>query len=269
MRKNFEQLTKWVLVHEGGYVNHPEDPGGPTNKGITQRVYDAYRKRKKLSTRSVKDITDEEVKTILKEQAWDKVWGDKLPSGLDYSMYDFAINSGPARAVKFLQNLVGVAEDGIMGNLTIGAVLDHEDIEELIKDLNYKRWNWLKRLKTFKTFGKGWTRRVMGSKEGFQEDDYGVIDRSVMLFRGDNNIQPPKSIDDEANRKTYSEDLKLTEELKEGMTFDNIAKIGAGSIPAFITTLSSLPPGPLQWAFAAGTVMMFAIVSIWLVKKLV
>lgn len=268
MRDNLAQTTDWILVHEGGYVNHPDDPGGATNMGVIQRTYDGWRTHNGKPRQSVRNITKAEVVAIYKDQYWDKVWGDRLPSGLDYSFYDFAINSGPSRAIKFIQRLVGVKEDGVMGNVTLGAILAKNDIEQLIIDLNFARWAWLKRLRHFSTFGRGWTRRVMGEQEGVQERDHGVIDRSVMLFKNESNIPAPKDINDGSNVRTEEEPLSRTAEISEGMTLDNVAKVGAGSLPAWMTAAATLPEGPLQWAFAAGAVMVFGVVALWLFRKL-
>lgn len=268
MRDNLVQTTEWILVHEGGYVNHPDDPGGATNMGVIQRTYDGWRRRQGLPTQSVRNITKQEVIKIYKDQYWDKVWGDHLPDGLDYSLYDFAINSGPSRAIKFIQRLVGVKEDGVMGNITFDAIRQRNDIESLIIELNFARWAWLKRLRHYSTFGRGWTRRVMGEQEGVQERDHGVIDRSVMLFKHQSNIPAPKDIDDGSNVRTEDEPLSRTAEIGEGMTIDNVAKVGAGSLPAWMTAAAALPEGPLQWAFAAGAVMVFGVVALWLFRKL-
>lgn len=268
MRDNLAQTTDWILVHEGGYVNHPDDPGGATNMGVIQRTYDGWRTRNGKPRQSVRNITKAEVVAIYKDQYWDKVWGDRLPSGLDYSLYDFAINSGPSRAIKFIQRLVGVKEDGVMGNVTFDAIRQRNDIESLIIELNFARWAWLKRLRHFSTFGRGWTRRVMGEQEGVQERDHGVIDRSVMLFKNESNIPAPKDIDDGSNVRTEDEPLKRTVEVAEGLTLDNVAKVGAGSLPAWMTAAATLPEGPLQWAFAAGAVMVFGVVALWLFRKL-
>ena len=268
MRDNLEKTTEWILVHEGGYVNHPDDPGGATNYGVIQRTYDGWRRRKNLPTQSVRNISMSEVVSIYKDQYWDKVWGDHLPNGLDYTLYDFAINSGPSRAVKFLQRQLGVKEDGVFGNVTLGAVLAKNDIEQLIIDMNYARWAWLKRLRHWKTFGKGWTRRVMGEEIGVQDRDHGVIDRSIKLLENVHNIPAPKKIEDGSGERTTDEPLKRTSDIYEGLNLDNAAKVGAGSIPAFLTGAAALPDGPLQWAVAAGTVMVFAVVAFWLFKKL-
>jgi lysozyme family protein len=167
MKANFEQALKLVLIHEGGYVNHPKDPGGATNQGITHRTYAAWRARQGQEPRNVRDITSEEVREIYRAQYWHKIMADDLPSGLDYAVFDFAVNSGPARAAKFLQEIVGADQDGIIGAQTLDAVAAR-DSKQLIRMLCASRLAWLKRLKTFATFGKGWTRRVNDVNEAAQ-----------------------------------------------------------------------------------------------------
>jgi len=157
MNSNFEKSLKLVLAHEGGFVNHPLDPGGQTNKGVTQAVYDGYRKIRGRGPQSVKFITDEELRAIYKFQYWDKVHGDFLPSGLDYAVFDFAVNSGVTRASKFLQAVLGVAQDGVIGARTLAAISCRI---KAINALCDRRMGFLRNLKTFLTFGKGWTRRV-------------------------------------------------------------------------------------------------------------
>lgn len=159
MRENLETALKHVLVHEGGFVNHKDDPGGATNRGVTQRVYDAYRDRQGQSRRSVRAITAEEVADIYKRQYWDAIRGDDLPSGLDYAAFDYAVNSGPRRAAQDLQRELGVAVDGVIGNVTLAGVAK-ADVYDLIDRLCARRMRFLKGLKHWPTFGKGWTRRV-------------------------------------------------------------------------------------------------------------
>jgi len=193
MKQNFNQTTEWLLIHEGGYVNHPKDPGGATNRGVIQRTYDGYRRRTGQKLQSVRNITEAEVMDIYRSQYWNAIQGDLLPSGLDYAVYDFAVNSGPSRAAKNLQRILKVTQDGQIGNVTLGAIQKRNDIEGLIVQLCLNRFHWLKTLSTFSTFGKGWTRRVMGYVvDGLQPDtDSGVIDRGVKLHRGTPNILPP------------------------------------------------------------------------------
>jgi lysozyme family protein len=155
---NFEKSLALVLEHEGGYINHPRDPGGATNKGVTQAVYDAYRKTKSQSKRSVKFLTPDELRAIYKFQYWDMIRGDNLPRGVDYAVFDFAVNSGVAKASKYLQAVVGVPKDGIIGARTIAAISNRARV---INDLCDRRMGFLRDLKIlFATFGRGWTRRV-------------------------------------------------------------------------------------------------------------
>lgn len=253
-RENLETQTQWILVHEGGYVNHPKDPGGATNFGVIQRTYNGYRRRKGLPERSVRDITNAEVIDIYKSQYWDAVKGDMLPSGLDYVMYDCAINSGPARSAKFLQRRLGVKADGMIGNVTLGALAGVNDIESLIKNLCYDRWNWLKTLRTFSTFGRGWTRRVMGDVIGAQPgNDTGVIDRAVKVFN-DIPVDPPTEV---FAGKANEEDEKLSEVAKETAKDSTVQLTAvAGATPGLLAGAAAVPPGPLQWALAAALLIV-------------
>ena len=156
---NFNKALEYVLEHEGGYVNHPRDPGGATNFGVTQAVYDGYRKLRGRGQQSVKFISQDEVQAIYKFQYWDKVQGDLLPTGLDYAVFDFAVNSGVGRASKYLQAVLGVAQDGQIGARTLAAI---SSPVAAINALCDRRMGFLRNLGTFLTFGKGWTRRVTG-----------------------------------------------------------------------------------------------------------
>ena len=160
MNNSYRKALQEVLRHEGGYVNHPKDPGGATNKGITQAVYDAYRQRQGLPKQTVKQITDAEVEAIYRTNYWDKVSGDQMPAGLDFAVFDFAVNSGPLRAVRHLQSLLGIPQDGSVGQQTLAAVQQHPDPSALIRGLCASRMAFLRGLKTWPTFGKGWEKRV-------------------------------------------------------------------------------------------------------------
>lgn len=158
MHTNFNECLELVLKHEGGFVNHPKDPGGATNRGVTQKVYDAYRKTRARPIQSVKFISEDEVKAIYKFQYWDRVQGDFLPRGLDYAVFDFAVNSGVGRASKYLQACVGVKQDGVIGAMTIAAIGKPANVINALCD---RRLSFLRNLDTFLTFGRGWTRRVV------------------------------------------------------------------------------------------------------------
>lgn len=191
-----QQALGLVLAHEGGYVNHPKDPGGPTNRGVTQRVYDAYRQNKGLASRSVRLIDALELYEIYDRQYWDAVKADKLPAGLDYAVFDYAVNSGPQRAVKDLQRALNdnanyygisgnISTDGVMGQLTLAAAIQAASVNEveLISRYCERRMTFLRSLRTWKTFGKGWKRRVVGNTEGSQKGDIGVLDYAVMMIK--------------------------------------------------------------------------------------
>jgi len=161
LRDNFIQCLAETLKWEGGFSNHPDDPGGATNFGVIQERYDEYNKDRGQPAKSVKKITKAEVDDIYKRYYWDKVVADSLPSGVDLVVFDFGVNSGPSRAVKYAQKLVGTDEDGVMGPVTIKA------IQELSPDLFIRKYmdqreSYLRGLKTFPVFGKGWLRRTTG-----------------------------------------------------------------------------------------------------------
>jgi lysozyme family protein len=159
--QNYDKALKEILKHEGGYVNHPKDPGGATNYGITQRVYDAYRRERGVGIRSVKMIEIFERDTIYRVQYWDAIKGDKLPSGLDLAVFDFAVNSGVSRALKFLQQAVKTQKlDGQFGIITKDRLNQFEGLEALINLYCDRRMAYLERLKTFPVFGRGWIARV-------------------------------------------------------------------------------------------------------------
>lgn len=157
----FQRALPRVLAHEGGYVNDPHDPGGATNKGITFRVYDAHRRRKGLPARDVRRIEAAEVAEIYRLQYWDAVKGDELPPGLDYVLFDGAVNSGPSQSIKWLQRALGnVAVDGVIGQATLAAVTEHGRPEKLIDAVCDRRLGFLRALRTWPRFGRGWSARV-------------------------------------------------------------------------------------------------------------
>tara|TARA_Y100001972_G_C7592213_1_gene296895 strand:- start:372 stop:878 length:507 start_codon:yes stop_codon:yes gene_type:complete len=155
---NYNECLKIILMHEGGYVNHPKDPGGETNLGVTKRVYEEWG-----GTKEMKDLTIEDVEPIYKNNYWDKIKGDDLPDGLDLCVFDFGVNAGPGRAAKFLQKMIGTTVDGGIGPMTLKAVneyVDENGIKETITNYQNMRQEYYEGLSTFDTFGGGWTRRV-------------------------------------------------------------------------------------------------------------
>lgn len=158
MERNFAAALKHVLAHEGGYVNHPDDPGGPTNKGITIATFRRY-VDPSGTVDDLKNITAQQVAEVYRRQYWNAVKGDDLPDGVDYAVFDFAVNSGPSRSAKFLQRVVGAAVDGKIGQKTIIAARELS-ASAVIRALCRDRMDFLRALKTWKKFGKGWQRRV-------------------------------------------------------------------------------------------------------------
>ena len=163
MKDNFDLCLKLILAHEGGYVHHSQDPGGRTNLGVTQRVWEEWTGHE-VDEKQMRALTPELVAPLYKRKYWDAIRGDELVSGVDYCVFDVAVNSGPGRAIKFLQSCVGVTVDGGFGPRTLDAV-NKQDPERLIELYCAKRLEFLQALKTFEIFGKGWSRRVAEVKE--------------------------------------------------------------------------------------------------------
>lgn len=158
MKENFEKALEAVLHHEGGFVNHPADPGGMTNLGCTKKVWEEWVGHP-VDEKTMRALTPGDVAPLYKKKYWDAVKGDELPDGVDYIVFDTAINSGPGRAIKFLQGCVGVDMDGALGPVTLAAVRVFNR-EQLIQDYAFRRLSFLQDLPTWGTFGKGWARRV-------------------------------------------------------------------------------------------------------------
>jgi lysozyme family protein len=163
MQENWDKSFEMVLKHEGGYVNDPRDPGGRTNLGVTQRAWEGY-VGKSVDEAFMRSLTPEVVKPFYKAMYWDKIKGDQLPAGVDYAAYDLAVNSGTGRAAKYLQQIAGVTADGAIGPKSIEAI-NACDPEQTVQALCDMRLDFLKRLPTFETFGKGWSRRVAEVKD--------------------------------------------------------------------------------------------------------
>lgn len=158
---NFNPLVQQLLGIEGGVADRSlkDDPGGLTNKGVTQATYDAWRTLKGLQPKSVRQIQVQEVIAIARANYWQPIQGDKLPSGVDFTVFDFAFNSGAAQAVKELQRTLGCAADGVVGLATLEA-LAVADERAVINGVCDRRWTFMKRLKNFKANENGWRNRV-------------------------------------------------------------------------------------------------------------
>jgi len=153
-----EQFEGW---HQ--YSNDPVDPGGATYSGVTQNAYNAWRTHvAQLPIQDVRRMTDAECQTIYKTQYWDAVRGDNVWAGIDLLLYDIAVNSGPLRAIKFLQQALGVTVDGQFGLETFGALMAVNDRKALIQKICAARMSFWHSLTTWWRFGKGWFARGIG-----------------------------------------------------------------------------------------------------------
>lgn len=150
MRANFDTCLSELLIHEGGYVNHPRDPGGETNFGISKRSY---------PREDIRGMTRERAGQIYRRDFWDAVKGDDLPAGLDLVAFDAAVNSGASRGARWLQQALGVEADGKIGPKTIAAA-KAADAARVVRAATDARMAFLRGLPTWGDFGKGWTRRV-------------------------------------------------------------------------------------------------------------
>ena len=160
-KENVGQCIAKILVHEGGFVNHPKDPGGLTNMGVTKRVYAEWVGHE-VSEQDMRALAEDDVRPIYKKNYWDRIKGDKLPSGLDLCVFDFGVNAGTGRAAKYLQKMIDTTVDGGIGPNTLKAVkayVKEHGIEETIKKYQSNRQDYYESLSTFETFGKGWTIR--------------------------------------------------------------------------------------------------------------
>ena len=158
MKHNWDEALAHILKYEGGYVNHPADPGGMTNLGVTKRVWEEWTGKPATET-DMRSLTPAMVAPLYKKRYWDAVRGDDLPSGVDLFVFDCAVNAGVGRASRFLQQAVGVVADGAIGPKTLEAVtkMPADEIIDKFYDLREAHY---KSLPTFATFGKGWMNRL-------------------------------------------------------------------------------------------------------------
>lgn len=167
MSLTFIQIFNRLIGHEGGYVNDPRDPGGETNWGITKRTAQANGYQG-----SMRAMTREQAYKIYYSAFWLRYQCDKMPDAVAFQFFDAAVNHGLGNASRMLQRAVNVADDGIIGNMTIAAIKKMA-ISDVIMRLNAERLEFYCKLSTFATFGKGWVRRVEGNLK------YGAIDNEV------------------------------------------------------------------------------------------
>lgn len=154
---NFQACFDRLMRSEGGYVDHPKDPGGATNLGVTQVTLSTWR-RCPVTKTDVFNLTRVEAAEIYRARYWNAVRGDDLPGGVDYAVFDYAVNSGPGAAIKALQKSLGLSPSGVLTQTTI-TMAHRFNSQALVRAIGRERLGLLKRLATWATFGKGWGRR--------------------------------------------------------------------------------------------------------------
>lgn len=157
----FDDALTFALRWEGGYVNDPDDRGGATNRGVTQGTYDAYRKSKGLGLRSVRELTDAEMRQIYVERYWNPASCGAMQWHLAVVHFDLAVNGGVLRAKKMLQQALGVKVDGKIGPATLHAI-EHSDQEFVARKYLDLRQAWYHRIAVGnqRKFLQGWLNRV-------------------------------------------------------------------------------------------------------------
>lgn len=153
----FQSYFNRLMDHEGGYVNHPSDPGGETMWGVTKRVANAYGYHG-----AMRNLPKATAQAIADKSYWQAVHGEELPRAVAWQVLDASFNHGNKQAVKFLQRAIGASDDGLIGPRTLAAVkaMDQNDI---LLRFNAERLEFYTNLKIWSTFGRGWTRRVAGN----------------------------------------------------------------------------------------------------------
>jgi lysozyme family protein len=147
----FDQAFDQLISHEGGYVFDPRDPGGETRYGISKRSYPGL---------DIKNLTLADAKAIYRRDFWDRAQCDRLPPDLAFDVFDAAVNSGIGQAIRWLQRAVGVADDGVVGPLTMSHIQREMDASAIQARFNGHRLEFMTKLSTWDVFGKGWARRI-------------------------------------------------------------------------------------------------------------
>lgn len=154
----FKKCLELVLKSEGGYVDHPSDPGGRTNLGVTQAVWEEWLGHP-VTEKDMRALTPEKVAPMYEMKYWRTSYCEKLPQGLNLLVFSMAVNSGSGRAVKLLQRCLGLVEDGIIGARTM-AKIQESKVVDLIERYSATRKEFYEGLKLFPVFGRGWVNRV-------------------------------------------------------------------------------------------------------------
>jgi lysozyme family protein len=190
---NYDACLARVLKHEGGYTNHPSDPGGPTNFGITIHGYRRYIKANGNAA-DVRAMTLADAAKIYRARYWHALRCDELPAGLDYAVFDYGVNSGTGRAARVMQRLLGIGEGTAMTDAVIAGARNANP-SALIGRLCDERLAFLKSLRTWPVFGAGWGRRVAEVRRDALAMAKGavVVPPAIASANGKGNVPKPKT----------------------------------------------------------------------------
>lgn len=267
----FAEVLPVTLVYEGGWSNHPADPGGPTMRGVIQRVYDGYRDGRGAPRQSVRLISNQELVEIYRMNYWNLVRGDELPAGVDLAVFDFGVNSGPARSIMVLQRVLGLREDGFPGPVTL-AEARRRDPVVLIHAFMEARRRFLRGLTTFRVFGKGWMSRC------------DAIERTALAAVGHAapgpvaagpSVLPDADAQSESQGRAYAEapqppvgtELTLAGGGSTSMAYaapNVIARATAGGSFSVRLLVLALLSEPLFWA---GMVTLWGAIAVWIYRR--
>jgi lysozyme family protein len=163
--RTYDEALRRLLVHEGGYSDHPSDPGGPTKYGITIGDYRRYAKPDATAT-DVRMMRIDEAKRIYREKYWDAMRCDELPAGVDYAAFDYGVNSGIGRAGKVLRRVLGLDADSSTITTDVIRAARQRNAASFVNAMCDERLRFLRGLRTWPAFGTGWTRRVCEVRAG-------------------------------------------------------------------------------------------------------
>jgi lysozyme family protein len=230
-RDNFTACMAEIFAHEGGYVDHPKDPGGATNMGITIGTLRDWRGGP-VTKQEVRNLTKREAQAIYRARYWNPVRGDDLRHGVDLVALDPAVNSGVSRGVRWLQRAVGATADGKMGPNTLKAANDASPVDA-IKRACAARMGFLRGLRTWGTFGRGWSRRVARVEAvalGMAAQSSGAQARPILI---------------------EEKDKATTQARRDTQAASGTAAAGGGGF-----TFADIP----EWALIAGAILLALVV---------
>lgn len=242
MKSTLPVSLDYLFGHEGGYVDHPNDPGGPTKYGITHKTLAAHRGVSSVTKQQVRDMTKAEAEDIYRKSYWNQSGGDLLPAGVDHVVFDMGVNAGPGTAVKILQRVLGFTGkdvDGVVGVKTA----DQADkwptgLAGLIEEYSAARLDYYRKLKTWSKFGRGWTNRVNKAEK-----------EAIALAMGQHTLSAAAT-PEQITPKAPPEPDKAR---RDPLTYITAATPAVGVLlPAFDGN------GPVQWALGAVLVLLAA-----------